>query len=239
MAKRIKSPYKAWRRYRNRENTCTTLHKVFDYATNNYAKRIAYQFVDGGQQYTYADFRTKTERLSQRMSRFGIKHGDRVAIFSQNMPNWVVAFFSATAFGRVAVPILPDSSEHELTNILTHSESKAIFISKRMMPKLSEECKAKLTLIIDIETFEFLKKNKEDFKCNGWVKDPQPDDLACIIYTSGTTGKAKGVMLSHRNLSSNLAAAFKAKPAFKNDRFLSILPAAHAYEMSVSTLYSF
>ena len=239
MAKRIKSPYKAWRRYRNRENTCTTLHKVFDYATTNYAKRIAYQFVDGGQQYTYADFRTKTERLSQRMSRFGIKHGDRVAIFSQNMPNWVVAFFSATAFGRVAVPILPDSSEHELTNILTHSESKAIFISKRMLPKLSEECKQRLTLIIDIETFEFLKKNKEDFKCNGWVKDPQPDDLACIIYTSGTTGKAKGVMLSHRNLSSNLAAAFKAKPAFKKDRFLSILPAAHAYEMSVSTLYSF
>ena len=182
MAKRIKSPYKAWRRYRNRENTCTTLHKVFDYATTNYAKRVAYQFVDGGQTYTYADFRTKTERLSQRMSRFGIKHGDRVAIFSQNMPNWVVAFFAATAFGRVAVPILPDSSEHELTNILTHSESKAIFISKRMLPKLSEECKEKLTLIIDIETFEFLKKNKEDFKCNGWVKDPQPDDLACIIY---------------------------------------------------------
>jgi long-chain acyl-CoA synthetase len=151
----------------------------------------------------------------------------------------VVAFFSATAFGRVAVPILPDSSEHELTNILQHSESKVIFISKRMLPKLSEECKEQLTLIIDIETFEFLKKNKEDFKCNGWVKDPQPDDLACIIYTSGTTGKAKGVMLSHRNLSSNLAAAFKAKPAFKNDRFLSILPAAHAYEMSVSTLYSF
>ena len=239
MAKRIKSPYKAWRRYRYRENTCSTLHKVFDYATTNYAKRIAYQFVDGGQQYTYADFRTKTERLSQRMSRFGIKHGDRVAIFSQNMPNWVVAFFAATAFGRVAVPILPDSSEHELTNILTHSESKAIFISKRMLPKLSEECRQKLTLIIDIETFEFLKKNKEDFKCNGWVKDPQPDDLACIIYTSGTTGKAKGVMLSHRNLASNLAAAFKAKPAFKKDRFLSILPAAHAYEMSVSTLYSF
>ena len=239
MAKRIKSPYKAWRRYRSRENTCTTLHKVFDYATTNYAKRIAFQYVDGGQQYSYADFRTNTERLSQRMSRFGIKHGDRVAIFSQNMPNWVVAFFSATAFGRVAVPVLPDSSENELTNILNHSESKAIFISKRLMPKLSEECKEKLTLIIDIETFEFLKKNKEDFKCNGWVKDPQPDDLACIIYTSGTTGKAKGVMLSHRNLASNLAAAFKAKPAFKKDRFLSILPAAHAYEMSVSTLYSF
>ena len=239
MAKRIKSPYKAWRRYRGRENTCTTLRKVFDYATDKYAERIAYQFVDGGQQYSYADFRTKTEQLSQRLSRFGIKHGDRVAIFSQNMPNWVVAFFAATAYGRVAVPILPDSSENELTNILTHSESKVLFISKRQLPKLTEECRARLTLVVDIETFEFTKKDKNDFKCNGWVKDPQPDDLACIIYTSGTTGKAKGVMLSHRNLCQNLAAAFKAKPAFKKDRFLSILPAAHAYEMSVSTLYSF
>ena len=94
----------------------------------------------------------------------------------------------ATAFGRVAVPVLPDSSEHELTNILNHSESKAIFISKRMMPKLSEECKAKLTLIIDIETFEFLKKNKEDFKCNGWVKDPQPDARRTRKTSSATAG---------------------------------------------------
>ena len=239
MAKTIKSPYKAWRKYRYREQTCTTLHKVFDYATAKYSKKLAYQYVDGGQKYTYEQFRLKVNQLSLRMTRFGIKHGDRVAIMSQNMPNWVVAFFSATVFGRVAVPILPDSSEVELTNILNHSESKVLFISQRMMPKLSEECRQKLTLIIDIETFEFIKKNKEDFRCNGWVKDPQPDDMACIIYTSGTTGNAKGVMLSHRNLSSNLAAAFKAKPAFKTDRFLSILPAAHAYEMSVSTLYSF
>ena len=239
MAKKIKSPYKAWRKYRHREQSCTTLHKVFDYATTHYAQKVAYQYVDGGQQYTYEEFRRKVNQLSMRMTRFGIKHGDRVAIFSQNMPNWVVAFFSSTVFGRVAVPVLPDSSEHELTNILNHSESKVLFISQRMMPKLSEECKQKLTLIIDIETFDFIKKDKDDFKCNGWVKDPQPDDLACIIYTSGTTGKAKGVMLSHRNICSNLAAAFKAQPAFMKDRFLSILPAAHAYEMNVSTIYSF
>ena len=239
MAKKIKSPYKAWRKYRSRENTCTTLHKVFDYATTNYAKRVAYQYVDGGQKYTYAEFRAKVENLSQRMSRFGIRHGDRVAILSQNMPNWVVAFFAATAYGRIAVPMLPDSSENEVSNILTHSESKVLFVSQRLIGKLSDECRSKLTLVIDIETFEFLKKDNEDFRCNGWVKDPQPDDLACIIYTSGTTGKAKGVMLSHRNITSNLAASFKAQPAFRKDRFLSILPAAHAYEMNVSTIYSF
>ena len=208
MANKKKSPYRAWRRYRSREQYCTTLHNVFDYATSKYAKKVAYQYVDGGQKYTYEQFRLKVNQLSLRMTRFGIMHGDRVAIFSQNMPNWTVAFFSATVFGRVAVPILPDSSENELTNILKHSESKVLFISQRMMPKLSDECREKLTLIIDIETFEFIKKDNDDFRCNGWVKDPQPDDLACIIYTSGTTGHAKGVMLSHRNLTHNLAASF-------------------------------
>ena len=239
MAKKIKSPYKAWRKYRYRENHCTTLWKVYEYATSTYAKRTAYQFVDGGQSYTYASFRTKCDQLSQRMSRYGISSGDKVAILSQSMPNWIVAFFAATAYGRVAIPILPDSSENEVTNILNHSESKVIFISKRLSSKLSQECRDKMTLVIDIETFEFIKKNEDDFQCDGWVKEPSPDELALIIYTSGTTGNAKGVMLSHRNICHNLAASFKAEPAFKKDRFLSILPIAHAYEMSVSTLYSF
>ncbi len=234
-----KNPYKAWRKYRERENICTTLRKVYDYSTSKYPKLTAYQYVDGEQAYTYAEFHAICDRLSQRMSRFGIGAGDKVAILSQNMPNWVVAFMATAAYGRIAVPILPDSSENEVTNILTHSESKVIFISKRLSSKLSKECYDAMTLVVDIETFEFIKKNKEDFRCDGWVADPQPDDLATIIYTSGTTGKAKGVMLSHRNICRNLAAAFKAQPAFKNDRFLSFLPAAHAYEMNVSTLYSF
>jgi long-chain acyl-CoA synthetase len=196
------------------------------------------QFVDGEQKYTYSSFGEKCNMLSTRMSRFGISAGDKVAILSQNMPNWTLAFFAATAFGRVAIPILPDSSENEVTNILNHSESKVIFISKRLRYKLSQECIDKLTLVVDIETLEFIKKNKDDFQCNGWIKDPQPDDLATILYTSGTTGKAKGVMLSHRNICHNLVASFKAQPCFKNDRFLSILPMAHAYEMCVSSLYS-
>ena len=237
MAKKIKSPYKTKLKYR--ETWCTTLHRVYEYSTTKYWKRKATQFVDGGQAYTYRSFKEATDHLSTRMSRYGISAGDKVAILSQNMPNYLVAFFSATAFGRVAVPILPDSSENEVANILAHSESKVIFISKRLLPKLSQECYDRLTLVIDIETFEFIKKNQEDFHRDGWVKDPQPDDLATIIYTSGTTGKAKGVMLSHRNLCHNLVAAFKAQPCFKKDRFLSILPIAHTYEMGVSSVYSF
>ncbi len=235
--KKTKNQYKATNK--ERENYCTTLRKVFDYSTTRYAERVLARFVEGGQEYTYSSFREKCNMLSARMSRFGIRAGDKIAILSQNMPNWTLAFFSATTFGRVAVPILPDSSVNEVTNILTHSETKVIFISQRLMHKLSDECRDNLKLVIDIETLEFIKRRKEDFQCDGWVKDPQPDDLATIIYTSGTTGKAKGVMLSHRNLCHNLVASFKAQPCYSKDRFLSILPMAHAYEMCVSSFYSF
>ena len=214
-----------------------TLRELFESSTEKFAKRRLSCFIDGTQTYSYSRFRYMCDRQSQRLSRFGISAGDKVAILAQNMPNGTVAFFTATAFGRVAIPILPDSSENEITNILTHSESKVIFISKRLLPKLSQECIDRLTLVIDIETFEIIKKEKDAFQCDGWVRTPSADELAAIIYTSGTTGKAKGVMLSHRNLCQNIMEAHKAERCFKKDRFMSILPMAHAYEMALGCLY--
>ncbi len=215
----------------------TTLSKLFEMATDTFAKRPLSRFVDGGQEYTYESFKHKCLELSQRFNRFGISAGDKVAILSNNMPNWTVAMFSCVPFGRVTVPILPDSSESEVTNILTHSECKAIFISKRLMKKLSDEVRGKLTLVIDIETFEFIQKDDQAFTCEGHSSEPQADDLASIIYTSGTSGNAKGVMLSHRNFCQNIIAAFHAQPAGKKDRWLSILPMSHTYEMAFSVLY--
>ena len=223
----------------SRENYVTTLSKLFEMATDTFAKRPLSRFVDGGQEYTYESFKHKCLELSQRFNRFGISAGDKVAILSNNMPNWTVAMFSCVPFGRVTVPILPDSSESEVTNILTHSECKAIFISKRLMKKLSDEVREKLTLVIDIETFEFIQKDDQAFTCEGHSSEPQADDLASIIYTSGTSGNAKGVMLSHRNFCQNIIAAFHAQPAGKKDRWLSILPMSHTYELALAVLYPF
>jgi len=225
------------RLFRSRENNITTLAKLFDFATVAFAKRPLSTYVDGGQEYTYGSFRQKCLFISHLLSRYGISAGDRVAILAQNMPNWTVAMFATSPFGRVFVPILPDSSESEVSNILTHSGTKVLFISKRFMSKLSEECKAKLTLVIDVEELQIIYRDDSAFTCEGWLKEPQPDDLAAIIYTSGTSGKAKGVMLSHRNLCQNIIAAAHAQPANKRDRWLSILPMSHTYEMAFSLLY--
>ena len=220
-----------------RERYIDTLGKLYEYATAMYENNRMSKMLDSDMGYTYGQFRKKCDELSSMLSRYGIGAGDRVAILSQNMPNWTVAMFSLVPFGRVSVPILPDSSENEVTNILTHSGSKAIFISKRLLPKLSKDCMDRLVLVIDIETFELIKKDDSSFTCDGWVRQPQADDLATIIYTSGTTGNAKGVMLSHRNLCANIIASFHAHRCTEKDVWLSILPMAHTYELSIGVLY--
>ena len=153
------------------------------------------------------------------------------------MPNWSVAFYATAPFGRIAIPILPDSSENEVTNIINHSESKVMFVSQKLAGKLSQEVKDKMVLIFDLDTFELLKADEEHFTCDGRTSVPTPDDIATIIYTSGTTGSAKGVVLSHRNLTSNVITCYHSCKRTEKDRWLSVLPMAHTLEMTLGMLY--
>lgn len=220
-----------------REKYVDTLAKLYDYSTTFYENRQMSEMLGTDLKYTYGSFKHKCDELSRRLSRYGIGAGDKVAILSTNTPNWTVAFFSAVAFGRVAVPILPDSSENEVKNILEHSGCKALYVSKKLLHKVSPELMEKLTFILDIEDFSVISQDDDAFTCDGRTIAPQPDDLATIIYTSGTTGSAKGVMLSHRNLCTNIVISFHAHKADEKDVWLSILPMPHTYEMSIGMLY--
>lgn len=220
-----------------RESYIDTLGKLYDYSTRRFADNRLSQVIDTGKEYTYKSFKQSCDNLSKRLTQFGIGASDKVAIFAQNMPEWSIAFFSIVPFGRIAIPILPESSANEVTNILNHSESKVLFVSKRLLPNVSQESLDKLTLVIDIETFEEIKKDDSKFTCDGKVAMPMPDDIATIIYTSGTTGNAKGVVLSHRNLSSCVASCFHAQPRNEKDRWLSILPMSHTLELTLGVLY--
>ncbi len=217
-----------------------TLAEMYEYSTTMYEKnKLSELLGNEDQKYTYGSFRQVCDYWSARLTRYGIGAGDRVAILSQNMPNWTVAFFSLTAFGRVVVPILPDSSATEVNNILEHSGCKAVFVSKKQMGKLSEQTLSKLALVIDLETLSIVRRDDNAYTCDARVIKPLADDIAAIIYTSGTTGGAKGVMLSHRNFVANVRIAWRAYPVYERDRWLSILPQPHTYELSVGTLYSF
>ena len=223
---------------RMREKYVDTLAKLYEYATTVYSKNQYTQWYDtkeGG--YTFSSLKAKCDSLSKKLTQYGIGAGDKVAILSQSMPNWSVAFFSIVPFGRIAIPILPDSSQNEVTNILKHSESKVIFVSQKLMSKLSEECRAKMSLVIDMDTFEVIQSDEEKFTCDGRTSVPTPEDIATIIYTSGTTGSAKGVVLSHRNLASNVITCYHSCKRTEKDRWLSVLPMAHTLEMTLCMLY--
>ena len=216
-----------------------TLAEVFNYSTVKYAKRPAYELIGGDQHYNYAEFRDTCRRLSSLLSNFGINSGDKVAIFSQNMPNWPVAFFSITAFGRIAVPLLTELTENEITNILTHSEAKAIFVSRRLFPKVPKAILDRMHIVIATDDLDIIQSGETAYTCDGSISSPLPDDVACLIYTSGTTGAAKGVMLTHKNFCVNIRASWDAHHVRRRDVFISILPLAHTYEMSIGMLYPF
>ena len=228
-----------FRRHSNsfRESYIDTLGKLYEYSTRRYAKNRMSKVIDTEHEYTYDEFRRTCEMLSKRLTQFGIGASDKVAILAQNMPEWTVAFFSTVPFGRIAIPILPESSANEVTNILNHSESKVLFVSKKLLPNVTQECIDKLTLVIDIETFEEIKKDDSKFRCDGKVAMPMPDDIATIIYTSGTTGNAKGVVLSHRNLTSCVISCWHSQRRTEKDRWLSILPMSHTLELTLGVLY--
>ena len=226
------------RMQRMREKYVDTLAKLYEYATTVYSKNQYTQWYDtkeGG--YTYHSFKVKCDSLSKTLTQYGIGAGDKVAILSQSMPNWSVAFFSLAPFGRIAIPILPDSSENEVTNIINHSESKVIFVSDRLKGKVSKEVMDKMTLVIEMDSLEIIKADDEKFTCDGKTAVPTPEDIATIIYTSGTTGSAKGVVLSHRNLASNVITCYHACKRTEKDRWMSILPMAHTLEMTLGMLY--
>ncbi len=172
----------------------TTLADLLEYTTTLNRNRLASDFVDGGCSYTFSQFRDKADQLSGLLGTFGLNPADKVAILSENMPNWAVAFFAITAHGRIAVPMLPDLSPNEVENILVHSEAKAVFVSQKQLPKISKESYNRLNIIIDISTFDLIKAEDESYTCDGRSKVPDATDIAAIIYTSGTTGNAKGVI---------------------------------------------
>ena len=217
----------------------STFFELFEYSTGRWPERIMSSTVDGRQCYSYMGFRDKVLQVSSMLSRRRI-YGGNIAILSENMPNWTVAFFASAAMGRVAVPILPDSSPQEISNILEHSEARVLFISRKQSRKIDDIRLSHVGMVVCIDDFEVLYSEYPDAGMDvGCCAVPYPEELAVIIYTSGTSGAPKGVMLSHGNLMCSLMEARHAQPAGKSDRWLSILPMAHAYEMALGMLYPF
>jgi long-chain acyl-CoA synthetase len=190
---------------------------------------------------TYAQMGKNIEAVKAFLEAGNIKPGDRVVIYSQNMPNWGVVYFALQCMGVVAVPVLPDFNAHELQNVLQHSEAKVIFISKNLESRIKEVDSEFIEMAIRIDDYKVLKGENsvfvfdENAKCTGNYI-PQEDELAILLYTSGTTGDSKGVMLSQKNVLSNVIQSGGVQEILENDKFLSVLPLSHTYENTIGLL---
>lgn len=177
----------------------------------------------------------------------GIRKGDRVAILSENRPEWVVSDMAILKLGAIDVPLYPSLPPNQIAYILQNSESKAIIVSTGLqlgkIRKIRQDVPS-LTHIIsmnpidskvadEVELQEALHAGRALAPNSPALLQPakiDEEDLATLIYTSGTTGLPKGVMLTHRNICENIKSSVACLPVDQNDRTLSFLPLCHSYE---------
>jgi len=196
----------------------------------------------GDRRYTYRDIISSAKSIASFLSSKNIKHGDRVAIFSEGRPEWGIAYLGISFRGATAVPIDIQLSPDEVKNLLRHSESKAIFVSEKGLKDFNSPYaplvkggEGGLALeVINIDSQEFKEIAKHPHLDS--FPSANPDDIASLLYTSGTTGIPKGVMLTHRNLLSNARSIIEAKIINKNECILSILPLHHSYPFMTNFL---
>jgi len=192
-----------------------------------------------GQQVSYNQLKDMITCCSGKLHSLGYGKNDRIGIFSENCPEWSVAYLSILSCGATVVPIDPAMKENELVKFLRIASVKFVFCSEKLIKSVKD--------IIALNDFqmELCSLNGSDVNnLNSMIGDDKfveesvpPDQTAVIIYTSGTTGDPKGVNLTHKNIIANIKSIEKAKICVKNTRFLSILPLFHTFESTVGLLY--
>ena len=193
---------------------------------------------------SYHDYWVKVEKLAHYLKKNGVQGGDRVAILSEGRPEWAIVDQAAMLIGAVVVPLHTTLSAKYVKYILNDSGSKILFVSDEKLFKKSKSAFNELPGLEKVVLFEKFEKKSEQamlFNFEDWQKGedkfagelPKDEEgVATIIYTSGTTGEPKGVMLTHKNLVSNVEAALRQVPICKDDIFVSFLPLSHVLERS-------
>ncbi len=237
-----------------------TLHAVLERAVEKFSDKPSVDFFNS-QKLSFKEFKQKVETIKRFLKDEGIISGDKVAILSENQPNWAIAFFAITTIGAIAVPIMTEFHQTEVHHIIRHSESKAIFISAKYFNKIDELTNANIQTRILLDDFsiippetkndllkqvltggikEFAKIKEAALKFIGIIPDEvEEDNTAEILYTSGTTGHSKGVVLTHKNVVSDAISTLSFVDLGPTDRMLSILPLFHTIESTLGLITPF
>ena len=230
-----------------RSYTYRDLLDLFDTSTKRFATRTAMRIERNGrrEQYTFEDVRELTLRAASFFAANGIKSGDRVILFSHNMPEWGLTYFGILKSGATVIPIDPASSIDEILNFATKGEASAIVLS----PKLGDENPNLVDRLaeggLDIKVWTF----NEVFEMPSEVEEAKrmallpekilSNSVASLIFTSGTTGTPKAVMLSHKNFTNMVSMLSSVLDMDITDGVLSVLPMHHTFEFSAGFLTPF
>jgi long-chain acyl-CoA synthetase len=232
--------------------------RLFDfpyYQLESYSLKKAFTSKTSGswQSITTQEYIDQANQISRGLIRLGIKPNDKIAIISStNRTEWNICDIGILQTGAQNVPIYPTISKEDYEYVLNHSESIYCFVSDKEVLKKINKIKKK-TKLIKVFTFDDIKGEESWNEVLELGKDDsnqtiveerknnvKEDDLATLIYTSGTTGRPKGVMLSHKNIVSNVLSSEKRVPFdFGKSKALSFLPVCHIFERMILYLYQY
>ena len=195
----------------------------------------------------------KANAISRALLRLGVQPNDKIAVISStNRTEWNIMDIGILQLGAQNIPIYPTISPEDYEYVLNHSESIYCFVSdEEVLEKVRKvQANTKLKEVYSFNKIEGCKHYSELFELGKDESNQpevearkdavKPEDLATIIYTSGTTGKPKGVMLSHKNITSNALDSSKRLPNINGEtRILSFLPICHIFERMLIYLYQY
>ncbi|MBM4166150.1 MAG: long-chain fatty acid--CoA ligase [Ignavibacteria bacterium] len=232
----------------------TTIPEMFDGVTTKYEnipRPLLQHKLDGKWiALTFAEVREMVEISAAGFSALGLKANDRVAIISENRPEWIICDQSFAVLGAISVPLYPTLTSKQIEEIFLDADVSYAIVSnnfqlKKLLPFFGKmNCLRKIIVLTDKELpaeeniFSFINVvhlgekylERQPQFYSECVKNILPEQLLTLIYTSGTTGTPKGAMLTHHNLVSNIKASVEVLPINANDVFLSYLPLCHAFE---------
>ncbi|MBC7910333.1 MAG: AMP-binding protein, partial [Pyrinomonadaceae bacterium] len=225
--------------------TYRDLLELFETTTKRHATRVAMRIERDGrkEQYTYADLRELATRAAAFLASEGIKPANRVMLLSHNAPEWGMTYFGVMKAGATCIPVDPTSSTDEVVTFARAGGASGIVISEEMdkeHPDLAarlKEAELEETRIWRFdEVFAMPDERTEDERMAILPTRVHPQSVASLIFTSGTTGRPKGVMLSHRNLTSMTSMLSSVFDMTTSDGVLSVLPLHHTFEFSTGFL---
>lgn len=237
-----------------------TLNELFNAAVDRYreSELLRFKRAEAWKSLSFGEAARRVRELSLGLYSLGLRDGDRVAIWSENRPEWNLSDLAVLALGAVDVPIYSTQARNQVEYILADSGAKAIFVSSAFLSDalaIRERLSSlKLIICFDkvsdaeaeagvIDVERLIKQGRELFGTKPALYESlwraaKSDDLATLIYTSGTTGNPKGVMLTHRNLTANVMNSYRwLKLEGRRDQALTYLPFSHIFERAVWYLY--